>query len=78
MVQKAKEMILFTNRNCLIFDENGEQITDYQMAISCSHIDPDIARKATEESETFSISKFRQWIQEITREEMQYLLGVHP
>lgn len=74
---KVKEMILFTNRNCLIFNENDEQICEYQSKISCSHIDKKIARRITLESEKFSICKFREWTHEITKEEMQYILGVH-
>lgn len=74
---KVIEMCLFTNRNCLIFDENGEQITEYQSKVSCSYLDKKIALQATEEAITFRICKFREWEHEISRDEMQYLLGVH-
>jgi len=74
---KAKEMHLFTNRNCLIFDDDGKQICEYQSKISCLHIDKKFARKIINESEMFYLSKFREWSHEISREEMEYLLGVH-
>lgn len=77
-MQKAKSMWLFTNRNCLVFDENGEQIVKYQRDISCSHINKKIARQATIEAADFHLGKFREWVHDITREEMQFLLGVHP
>jgi hypothetical protein len=72
------EMHLFTNRNCLIFDKKGEQIPEYQRAISCSSLDKELALKVTNESQKFFIAKWREWEHEIHCEEMQWLLGVHP
>ena len=77
MPNKAKEMWLFTNRNCLIFDNEGNQIVEYQRGISCSNLNKEVAYTATVEAESFHIGKFREWVHDITREEMQYLLGVH-
>jgi len=74
----AKLMVLFTNRNCLIFDEAGDQVPELQGSISCSHLDKDIALQATMEATEFHISKRTIWGHKITREEMQWLLGVHP
>lgn len=74
---KAKQMHLFTNRNCLIFGDDDNQICEYQAKISCLHMDKKFARKIINESEIFYISKFREWSHEISRDEMKYLLGVH-
>lgn len=75
-MNRCKTMHLFTNRNCCAFDENGEQIVEYQRAINCYDIDPEMAMQATEEAENFYISKWREWNQAISRIEMQYLLGL--
>lgn len=75
---QAKSMWLFTNRNCLVFDKDGNQIVKYQAAISCSTLDPEVAFKATEEAEEFHIGKFREWEHEINRDSMRFLLGIHP
>jgi hypothetical protein len=76
-MDKAFEMWLFTNRNCMIFNEKGEQIPEYQIAVSCYNLEPVLAFQATEEATKFYISKFKEWSHEIRKEEMQYLLGVH-
>jgi hypothetical protein len=74
---KPVEIILFTNRNCLIFDEDGNQMCEYQSKISHSHIDKNIARKVISEAKKFSLCKFREWIHEISVDDMKCLLGVH-
>jgi hypothetical protein len=75
-MRKAHDMWLFTNRNCLVFDEEGKQISEYQAAISCYTLDKNLAQKATEEAVEFHIGKFHKWEHEITKDEMQYLLGL--
>lgn len=76
MRQKAHTMVLFTNRNCMVFDADGHQITRYQKAISCYKVNPKLALQATQEAEVFRISCFRDWTHDIRRENMQYLLGI--
>ena len=73
---KAKEMTLFTNRNVFIFDELGEQISDYQRLINCYGIDKELAMKVTLEADDFFISDFGNWCHRISRKHMQYLLGL--
>ena len=76
MPAKAKKMFLFTNRNALVFDDGGEQIPEYQAAITCYSLNESIARKAIDEAEEFYIAKFREWCNPITKKEMTYLLGL--
>jgi hypothetical protein len=76
MVNKAKQMWLFTNRNCLVFDENGEQIPEYQVAITCYSLDRDVAKKVCDEATEFHICSWREWEHEITKKHMMYLLGL--
>ena len=75
-MKKAKHMWLFTNRNCLVFDEDGEQIVEYQKAISCYALNKKLALQATLEASEFHIGRWREWEHEIPRESMQYLLGL--
>ena len=74
---KAHTMWLFTNRNCMIFDEDGNQMTEYQNAISCNSIDKKRALEITNKAEKFVLSKWSSHeFFHITRKEMQYLLGI--
>lgn len=75
-MQKAKLMVLFTNRQCLVFDENGEQIPQYQAAISYYSINKKLAKQACEEAVEFHIGAWREWEHEITKKHMMYLLGL--
>ena len=74
---KPTEMHLFTNRNCLIFDEDGNQMCEYQSKISHSHVDKKIARKVIGEVNKFYLCKFKEWIHEISMDDMKCMLGVH-
>lgn len=75
-MEKAKMMVLFTNRQCLVFDENGDQIPEYQAAITCYSLDKEIAKKICKEATEFHIGSWREWEHEITRKHMMYLLGL--
>lgn len=75
-MQKAKQMWLFTNRNCLVFDANGEQIPEYQASITCYTLNKKLAEQACNEAEEFHIGKWESWEHPISREEMKYILGV--
>ena len=60
----------------MIFDENGKQMTKYQNAISCYSIDADEALKITKEAQSFFIAQWLGSSFQISRKEMQYLLGL--
>jgi hypothetical protein len=75
-MKKAKQMWLFTNRNCLVFDENGEQITEYQRAITCYTLNKKMAKQACEEASEFHIGQWREWEHPIDKKHMLYLLGL--
>jgi len=38
------KVYIFTNRNCLIFNNHGEQMVEYQKKMSCSKLDKETAR----------------------------------
>lgn len=71
-----KEVYLFTNRNCLVFDENGDQMEDFQKAINCYDLDREKAMQVSGMGEKFYIAKWQEWAHEISRESFQYLLGL--
>lgn len=73
---KPKTMILYTNRNVSVLDENNEQCIKFQKKMYCYKMHKHTARECCELSEKFFIAKFGKWEHEITREEMMYLLGV--
>lgn len=74
---KAHEIILYTNRNWMVFDADGQQMPDYQQAVSCFEIaNADLARRAIAEAYLLGIAKWGVWRHEITRTEMEYLLGL--
>ena len=75
-MKKAKQMWLFTNRNCLVFDEEGDQIPEYQRAITCYSLNKKLARQACDEAEEFHIGSWRVWEHTIDRRQMIYLLGL--
>ena len=71
-----RELILFTNRNCMGFDENGKQMMQIHNAISYSHVNKGLARLAINTAEHCFLSKFREWKHEISKDEMRCLLGL--
>lgn len=73
---KAIKVALFTNRNSMVFGEEGNQIVEYQKAISCYNLNRDLALSLANEAKEFSICKFDEWCHEISREEFLYLLGM--
>lgn len=75
-MNRAHSLWLFTNRNSMVFDCNGQQIVEYQVAIGCYAIAPELALQACSEAEVFVLSRWGEWEQPITRTEMQYLLGL--
>lgn len=76
MIPKPVTMILYTNRNTIIFDTAGEQIGEAQQAISCYRVNKKKAQEVCEEAEHFFIARFGEWKQSISRREMEYLLGL--
>lgn len=75
-MNRAKTIYLFLARNCCVFDEHGEQIIEYQRAMSCYRINKKLAMQATEEAEEFFISSWKDWAHPISRKSMQYMLGL--
>lgn len=73
---KARTVYLFTNRNCLVFDDKGEQLAWYQRAISCYDLDPELAKEVARDAQEIFLSRWREWSHSITKKEFEYLLGL--
>ena len=67
-------VILFTNRNLIVFDEEGKQ-HDLQNAVDCYEINQALLDELISQPATFHLAKWREWKHEISRKEFEYLLG---
>lgn len=71
------KLILFTNRNCVALDEDGELLLGVQEAISYSRVDPDRAREIIGAAEKLYLADFHNWEHEISKVKMRALLGLN-
>ena len=72
----TKSFYLFTNRNTLVFNEDGEQCVEDQRACNCYDVDKDALQKVLDQCSTFYISKYSVWIHVVSKKEIEYLLGL--
>ena len=70
-----RTLYLFTNRNCTIFDHNDEQDVKAQQEIGCYRIGEN-AQSVIDSCDIFYLSKWMDWNHEISKKEMEYLLGL--
>jgi len=81
-----KEVYLFTNRNLLAFDEQGEQIIDVQQAISWDtdkwferEREIEVLERIIQNKPTIYLANWIEgWVHEITIDEFCSLLGHGP
>ena len=69
------DVILFTNRNLMVFDEDGKQ-TPWQNAVTCYDINRPLLEKLILQPATYHLAKLPHWKHEITCIEFQCLLGM--
>ena len=86
-MRKAKRVIssiyLFTNRNVMIFDENGQQIPELQRDIGVGTAKTEKEKKVLLEIlnspqryvPAYFISNYSNWVHEITEKEFFMLMG---
>lgn len=80
-----KSVYLMTNRNCMFFDEKGEQIADLQATIGWRplpsyndyKVHNTLMRMIEDQPEIF-ISRWQEWSQPITMDEFASLIGFGP
>lgn len=68
--------ILFTNRNIMVYNLQGNQIPFYQRAVSCYRINRKVAQEIADKADKFFIAQWREWFQPISKKEFEYLLGL--
>lgn len=68
------EVILFTNRNLIVVDEDGKQ-HNLQYAVDCYEINQPLLDELLQQDAKFSIAKWHEWKHDISRQEFEYLLG---
>jgi len=76
MIQKPAMVVLCTNGNVLVFDEDDRTIDVLQAKLNCYSKDLDVARRVTNEARVFYIAQWNGWRHQISRFEMKALLGV--
>jgi len=78
---KIQSIWIFTNRNALFFDENGEQLEELQRLISFSNekLDENVLLHlmdiVTNQNPKIYISRWKDWYNEINVDEFFALLG---
>ena len=84
---EVSEVVLFTNRNSLFFDSNGEQIPIYQKLVSWKPIEEgtndseeleSLIKMLRDKEPEFYIAKWGYWKKEITMGEWCSLIGKGP
>ena len=73
---KPHTFYLFTNRNCMVFDENGEQMPELQACVSCYNVDADHAREVLAQCREFFVAHWGSQRIEVKRRHIEYLLGL--
>ena len=69
------QVILFTNRNLIVFDRFGQQDTYLQNAVDCYGIDRPVLDQLLSKSCQYFIAKWGEWKHQISQKEFEYLLG---
>ena len=80
-----KSVYLMTNRNCMFFDEKGEQIADLQATIGWKpqpdyrgHEVHGTLRQMMKDKPEIFISRWQDWSHPITMDEFASLIGFGP
>ena len=66
---------LFTNRNCIVFDHDDTQDIEAQQEIGCYQMGRG-AQSVLDSCDQFYISRWGDWYHEVTKKEIEYLLGL--
>lgn len=68
------EVILFTNRSLLVFDEEGRQ-HPLQEAVDCYGIHQGLLEELLKVPARYYVARWGKWKEKITKREFEYLLG---
>lgn len=72
-----KEVVLFTNRNIMVFDELGHPMPEWQSCVTGYEIDKERALELCEQAKFFFLMKWSNHCRiEVSQLEMEYMLGL--
>jgi len=70
-----RQFWLFTNRNTIVFNHDGSQDVEAQSQIDCYTL-TDEAQSVIDSCDVFYLSRWGEWKHEISKREIEYLLGL--
>jgi len=78
LLGNASELVYFTSGQCLIFDKEGNQIPELQAELcKPKHGNIELLKKVANKAEKFTIGKFREWMQEVSKEDFLVLTNLY-
>ena len=70
-------LCFLTSGQCLIFDKEGEQIGDLQAEFTNGETNKWLLKLVAEHAEKFTLGKFREWMQEMDKEDFIRVTHLH-
>ena len=78
LLDNVHELVYLTSGQCLIFDKDGKQIPELQSKLcKPKHGNIGLLKKVANSSKKFTIGKFREWMQEISKEDFFVLTNLY-
>lgn len=68
-MQLRSHLVFLTSGQCLIFDKEGKQIDDLQAEFTNGETNTPLLKLVAEHAEKFTLAKFREWMQEMDKED---------
>lgn len=69
LLKSVKHLTLLTSGQCLIFNDNGEQIGDLQAEFTSGEVNIWLLSQIAEHATKFTIASFRNWMQDMDKDE---------
>jgi len=69
LLEQVHHLCFLTSGQCLIFDKEGAQIGDLQAEFTSGETNRWLLKQIAEHAEKFTLGKFREWIQEMNKED---------
>ena len=70
-------LCFLTSGQCLIFDKEGKQIGDLQAEFTSGETNTWLLKLVAEHAEKFTLGKFREWMQEVSKEDFLVLTNLY-
>ncbi len=78
LLGNVNELVYLTSGQCLIFDKDGNQISELQKELcKPKHGNIELLKKVANNAEKFTIGKFREWMQEVSKEDFLVLTNLY-